>query len=171
MNQLFQISDDASFLGLINTDLYESFIDEDWEFEDIEVRIIRECQKGHLLFWGTSVPNLWTIRICSQASSQKAFQSFKGKIKVSHSKLHLINYESITLAAQFEDEQLPDSDLEALHVTLENGIYNVNIRQLFDPEQDLIEDELLGFEIVLQRSEEHAPTFLNSFNELVWSSY
>lgn len=171
MNELFQISDDASFLGLINTDLYESFIDEDWEFEDIEVRVVRECQKGHLLFWGTSVPNLWTVRICSQASSANAFQSFKGKIKVSNSKLHLINYESITLAAHFEDEQLPNSDLEALYVTLDNGIYDVNIRQLFDPERDVIEDESLGFEIVLQKSTDTASFPLNPFKELVWSNY
>lgn len=171
MNQLFEISDDASFLGLINTDLYESFIDEDWEYEDIEVRVIRECQKGHILFWGTSVPNLWTVRICDQESTQKAFQSFKGKIKVSDSKLHLINYESITLAAQFEDEQLPDPDLEALHVQLENGIYQVTIRQLFDPAQDFIEDESLGFEIVLQKSTDKDTFPLNSFNELVWSNY
>jgi len=171
MNELFQISDDARFLGLINTDLYESFIDEDWEFEDIEVRIIRECQKGHLLFWGTSVPNLWTVRICSRASSTKAFQSFKGRIKVSNSKLHLINYESITLAAEFEDEQLPDSDLEALYVNLANGIYEVTIRQLFDPERDLIEDESLGFEIVLQKSAENTSFPINSFKELVWSNY
>jgi hypothetical protein len=171
MNELFQISDDATFLGLINTDLYESFINEDWEFEDIEVRIIRECQKGHLLFWGTSVPNLWTVRICSQASSQNAFQSFQGKIKVSNSKLHLINYESIVLAAEFEDEQLPDSDLEALHVSLENGIYDVNIRQLFNPEKDLIVDESLGFEIVIQKSTESASFPVNSFDKLVWSNY
>lgn len=171
MNALFQISDDASFLGLINTDLYESFIDEDWEFEDIEVRVIRECQKGHLLFWGTSVPNYWTVRICHQASTQNAFKSFKGKIKVTNSKLHLINYESITLAAQFEDEQLPDSDLETLYVSLENGIYEVTIRQLLDPEQDLIEDESLGFEIVLQKSTEKDSFPLNSFKELVWSNY
>lgn len=171
MNQLFEISDDASFLGLINTDLYESFIDEDWEFEDIEVRVIRECQKGHILFWGTSVPNLWTVRICDQESGQKAFQSFEGKIKVSNSKLHLINYESITLAAQFEDEQLPDSDLEDLHVKLDNGIYEVTIRQLFDPAQDFIEDESLGFEIVLQKSIDKASFPFNPFNELVWSNY
>jgi hypothetical protein len=171
MNELFQISDDASFLGLINTDLYESFIDEDWEFEDIEVRIIRECQKGHLLFWGTSLPNFWTVRVCNQASTQKAFQSFKGKIKVSHSKLHLINYESITLAAQFEDEQLPDSDMETLHVTLDNGIYDVHIRQLFDPEKDLIEVESLGFEIILQKNIADSSFPLNPFKELVWSNY
>jgi hypothetical protein len=171
MNELFQISDDASFLGLINTDLYESFIDEDWEFEDIEVRIIRECQKGHLLFWGTSVPNFWTVRICNQASAQNAFKSFKGKIKVSNSKLHLINYDSITLAAQFEDEKLPDTDLESLHVTLDNGIYNVIVRQLLNPEQDLIEDESLGFEIVLQKSTEQDSFPLNPFKELIWSNY
>jgi hypothetical protein len=171
MNKLFQISDDASFLGLINTDLYESFIDEDWEFEDIEVRIIRECQKGHLLFWGTSVPNLWMVRICNQASSTNAFKSFKGKVKVSNSKLYLINYDAITLAAHFEDEQLPPSDLEALHVTLDNGIYDVDVRQLFDPERDVMADESLGFEIVLQKSLTTASFPLNPFKELVWSNY
>ncbi|WMX15932.1 MULTISPECIES: hypothetical protein [unclassified Aureispira] len=171
MNQLFEISDDASFLGLINTDLYDSFIDEDWEFEDVEMRIIRESQKGHLLFWGTSVPNLWTVRICDQATANHAFKTFRGKIKVSNSKLYLINYESITLAAQFEDETLPDSDLAALHVKLENGIYNVDVRQLFNPNQDLIEDEMLGFEIILQKSTEKPSPLLNSFDELIWSNY
>ncbi|CAA6830319.1 MAG: Unknown protein [uncultured Aureispira sp.] len=171
MNELFQISDDASFLGLINTDLYESFIHEDWEFEDIEVRVIRECQKGHLLFWGTSVPNLWTVRICNQASTQKAFQSFEGKINVTNSKLHLINYESITLAAHFEDEKLPNSDIEALYVPLENGVYTVHVRQLFDPEKEVLEEESLGFEIVLQKSSAPYSFPLNSFEELVWSNY
>ncbi|BDS13746.1 hypothetical protein [Aureispira anguillae] len=169
MNQLFEISDDASFLGLINTDLYASFIGENWEFDQLKQRILTESKKGHLLFWGTEVPNFWTIRICNHPISNQESKSFQAQIKVSNSRLYLINYESITLAAQFEDEQLPESHLEDLYVSLENGIYNVTVRQLFDIEQDLIEEEMLGFEIILQKTTSTTPS--NTFKQLIWSDY
>ncbi|MDC0230670.1 hypothetical protein OAK19_01770 [Aureispira] len=166
----FEISDDASFLGLINTDQYNSFVDENWEFEQVKERIINESNKGHLLFWGTDIPNFWTVRICDQPIAKEAFKSFEGKIKVTNSRLYLINYESLTLAAQFEEEQLPEEHLADLYVKLQNAVYNVTIRQLFDPEKGEIED-ILGFEIVLQKSKTKNSKTLNSFNELIWSEY
>ena len=36
MNIEFEISDDACFLGLINTERYISFVDENWEFDQIK---------------------------------------------------------------------------------------------------------------------------------------
>ncbi|MCH2021813.1 MAG: hypothetical protein MK207_04975 [Saprospiraceae bacterium] len=170
MNLEFEIKDDARFLGLINTDQYNSYIDEHWEFEQLKERIINESNKGHLLFWGTDLPNFWTVRICDQPVAESEFRSFEGKIKVTNSKLHLINYESLTIAAQFEEEALPEEHLAQHHVELQNAVYNVTIRQLFNPEQDEIED-ILGFEIVLTKSKTKNSKSLNSFDELVWSEY
>ena len=45
------------------------------------------------------------------------------------------------------------------------------IKQLFDPEKDFIEDEYLGFEIVLQKNAADSSFPLNSFKELIWSNY
>lgn len=169
MNHTFEILDDAGFLGLVNAQLYRSFIKEDWEFSEVKERIINECKKGHVLFWGTEFPNFWTIRICDQPIAEQDFKSFQAQLHVSDSKLYLINYESITLAAQFEDEQLPNDDLETLYVSLENGIYNITVRQLFDPTQAIMEEEMLGFEIVLQKQTDTSA--INNINALIWSDY
>ncbi len=171
MKKEFEISDDAQFLGLINVDQYQSFIGERWEFDDVKERIISESNKGYLLFWGTDVPNFWTVRICDKAVATNEFKAFEGKIRVTHSKLYLINYESLTVAAQFDDEQLPEEHLADLYVTLENGIYDVTVRQLLDPSKDEIVEESLGFEIILQKSDSTNSPILNNFDSLVWSDY
>jgi hypothetical protein len=171
MNKEFEISDDAGFLGLVNTDKYLSFIGEDWEFEQVKKRIISESNNGHLLFWGTEIPNIWVIRICDKAIAEKEIKSFEGKIKVTNSTLYLINYESITAVAQFDEDQLPEDHLADLHIRLDNGIYDVTIRQLLDPENDIINDDSVTFEIVLQISTEKRKGKLNTFDELIWSEY
>jgi len=171
MKKEFEISDDAGFLGLVNTDKYLSFIDEDWEFEQVKKRIISESNNGHLLFWGTEIPNTWVVRICDKPVAEKEIKSFEGKIKVSNSTLHLINYESITIVAQFEEDQLPEEHLADLHVNLDNGIYDVTIRQLLDPEEDIIDEDSVAFEVVLQKSDAKNNEKLNSFDELIWSEY
>jgi hypothetical protein len=171
MNKEFEISDDACFLGLINTHRYISFVDENWEFDQIKKRIIRESNKGHLLFWGTELPNNWRVRICDKPVADKAYKEFEGKIRVSDSKLHLINYESIVIAAQFEEEKLPEEELADLNVPLDNAVYDVIIRQLFNPDEDEISEDMLGFEIVLQKSVTKGRGKINSFKELIWSEY
>lgn len=168
MNLLFEILDDAAFLGLLNADVYQSYIAEDCEFEQIKAHLIQATQQGHLLLWGTTVPNFWTIRICDQPIASHEHRSFRGNIQVTHNSLYLTNYEALSLAAQFEDEQLPTNPLSALHIELENGIYDITVRQLFDPEQDTIESELLGFEVVVQKS---TSTSLNNSKQLIWSIY
>lgn len=171
MNIEFEISDDACFLGLINTERYISFVDENWEFDQIKKRIIRESNKGHILLWGTELPNSWRIRVCDKPVADKFFKEFEGKIKVSHSKLHLINYESLSFAAQFEEEQLPEEELADLNVKLDNAVYDVKVRQLFNPDEEGISEDMLGFEILLQKSEKKGKGKLNNFKELVWSQY
>lgn len=171
MKKEFEITDDAGFLGLVNTALYQSYINEDWEFDQLKARIISESNKGHLLFWGTDRPNIWMVRICDRPMASSSFKNFEGKIKVTNSKLYLINYESLASVAQFDDEQLPEPDLAHLYIPLENGLYHVTIYQLLNPETDEVDDGSLGFEIVLQKSNEKMSGLVNNFDELVWSQY
>lgn len=169
--QEFEITDDAGFLGLVNANLYRSFIDEDWEFDQLKERIIQESNKGHLLFWGTEVPNTWTVRVCSTPVADKEIKSFEGKINVTKSKLYLLNYETISIAAQFDDKHLSEDDLKDYCIPLENGVYSVTIRQLLDPEEDDIREEALGFELVLQKISNSPADAVNKLGSLVWSDY
>lgn len=171
MDIIFEISDDSGFLGLINTDKYRSFVAENWEFDQVKERIISESNQGHLLFWGTEVPNIWQVRICDRAVAKQEIKSFQGSILVSNTALHLINYESITAAAQFEEDQLPEEHLAHLNITLKNGLYNVTVRQLLDPDKDDIDDDSISFEIVLQKSDLQKHSKINSFKDLIWSDY
>lgn len=164
----FEITADAGFLGLVNPSLYKAFVGEDGDFEQIKQRIIQESNKGHLLFWGTEVPNTWTVRVCTEPIAAQEVRSIEGKIKVSHSNLYLLNYEALSEAAQFHDEDLANSDYL---ISLENGVYDVLIRQLLNPEKDTITEEALGFELVLQKSTSPASEILNQFSSLIWSKY
>lgn len=171
MNQVFEITDDTGYMGIFNAQKYQSFVDEDWEFDQLKERLLAESNKGHILFWGTDIPGIWQVRVCDAPVAQQEFKSFSGYICVTDAILHLINYESLTLAAQFDDEQLPEEHLADLCVPLDNGIYQVTVRQLFDPEHDAIEDGALGFEIVLQAATISNAKKINQFTSLPWSLY
>lgn len=169
MNKLFKISDDSGFMGLVNVDKYRPFIKEDWNFSDLRERIIQEMNLCNLLFWSTGQEGLWNVRITNQKTDDKPFRTTQGLIKVTSEKLFLTNYEDLSMAAQYEDEKLPQKHNSDLGLLLENGNYNVTISQLFDPENLIHDADQLHFEIFLDKGtgEKNQP---NSFSEILWSN-
>lgn len=53
------ISDDSGFLGLINPAPYASFVDEDWDLEQLFQHFRNEMKKQNLLLWGTGRECEW----------------------------------------------------------------------------------------------------------------
>lgn len=170
MHKRFEIPDDSGFLGIVNAGAYEAFVAEDWEFSQIEERIISEGKLGHLLFWATGSENMWPVTVTDEPISKNEFRSFKGRIRVTSGVLHLVNFEALTMAAQFENETLPPSHLESENVALENGVYEATVRQLDDPGTLSDESDPPGFEIVLRRIEDAGDAPLNSFESIIWHS-
>jgi hypothetical protein len=63
----------------------------------------------------------------------------------------LTNYEDLTMAAQYNDEKIPAQYNADSYIDLDNGRYEFQIRQLFDPEDYSYEPEgHVNFEIVVQ---------------------
>jgi hypothetical protein len=168
MNKIFKISDDSGFMGLVNVDKYDSFVNKNWEFNDLRQRFIQEMNRSNLLFWSTGQEGLWNVKITSDKAEHSPFRTIKGQIKVTDEKLFLINYEDLSMAAQFEDVKLPQKHNADLGLKIENGNYNIAVNQLFNPDSFRLDDsDGLHFEIVIEKvSGLHIST--NRFDGIPW---
>ena len=131
---MFTISDDSGFLALIEPRNYTSFVDEDWELEQLFKHFKNQMGKGNMLIWATGECNTWNVEVNRFFTDTKGFREAFGSIKVESESVYLINYESLTMAAQFSDIHLPESHMNDLFIELENGCYNVRIVQFYNPD-------------------------------------
>lgn len=171
MEQLLELTDDARFMGLVDADAYSAYLHPDVEFEELQEHLLAQCSLGHLLFWGTSLPNHWNVRISDHPSQQQAERSTEGIIEVTGNGLYLVSYQDLLDAAQYNDA-LDASNRGNWHIPLEPSFYQVQIRQLFNPERDAVHEEYLGFEIVLSPLSCPPSQPLNAqWRPLPWSAY
>jgi hypothetical protein len=146
---ILTITDDSGFLAIVNAHKYESFINEQWELVQLFRRFIDEMNNDHLIIWATGLENKWIVNFTDQSRNQKAFREFSKTIEVTNGQLILTNYEDLTIAAQFPDEKLPLKQNVNLYILLDNGKYQVIVRQLFSP-ADYEHKEVVHFEIVIE---------------------
>ena len=147
---VFTITDDSGFLGIVNTDKYNSFVSEDWQLTQLFSRFIEEMNSDNLILWSTGAANAWTVEFVNEASDTTSFREFYKTLEVTNGKIFLTNYEDLTMAAQYDDEKLPAKHNSELSVNLHNGRHVFQVRQLFDPEDFNYEpQEKVNFEIVV----------------------
>lgn len=165
MNKSLKISDDSGFIGLCNSDLYQSFVNEDWELNELIERFRDEMNSGHAAIWSTGTEKVITVELRDYKSQRKSHRDVQSNLRVTNGRLWLTNYEDLSMAAQFEDEKIPSNHHSDLEFPIKNGAYQVLIRQLFDPNKH--DWEILAkpiFEIVLRKIEQFEP---NYFNEII----
>lgn len=160
-----KISDDSGFLAIVNSDTYKSFVDEDWQLNQLMKHFVDEMNNKNIIFWATGNQSNWTVSLVDKSESKKAFREFTSTINVTDGKLYLTNYDDLTMSAQFEDTKIPAEHNSDLIIKLENGLYNLTIRQLFDPEDYNYEaDAKVNFEIVMQKTEKET----NKIDKVYW---
>lgn len=145
------ISDSSGFLAIINAEKYNSFVDLDWELPQVFDRFVEEMNNNNLIIWATGFENDWTVNFVTGPSNERSFREFSKTIRVTNEKLHLTNYEDLTVAAQFSDETLPLKHNADLAVALDNGDYEFTIRQLFDPnDSEYVANGQINFEVLVK---------------------
>jgi hypothetical protein len=152
ISKTLAITDDSGFLAIVNADNYKSFVDHDWEYGQLIKHFVDQMNNNSLIIWATCLEGERTIHFTDKQSNEKSFRQFSKFINVTSGQLWLINYEDLTVAAQFEDEKIPLNHNKNLFIQLDNGIYNVTIKQFFDPNHD----GQLGnthFEAVLEKAD------------------
>ncbi|MDR3696022.1 hypothetical protein [Mucilaginibacter sp.] len=163
------IIDDDGFIAIVNSDNYQSFVDHDWQFDQLMAHFVDQMNAGNIVIWQTSNDGggIWVVAIRNQPSNTLAFRQFEHFINVTNGELFLTNYSDLTMAAQFSDASVPSRHNADLNIAMENGVYKVTVRQLFDPDNvlqysDTETDENISFEIIIAPSRELVRQQVNS---------
>jgi len=134
---MVNLTDDSGFIALIEPEKYTSFVDEYWDTQQLFQHFQNQMEKGCILIWGTGGESIWNIEINFGFTNISGYRETIGSIKVESNSLCLINYESLTMAAQFADVKLPEEHMKDLLIELANGIYNIRIIQFYNPEEEI----------------------------------
>jgi hypothetical protein len=150
---------DASHLALVDANRYASFVGDWGEDNRLYRHLVGQARQRHALAWGTGLETDWRVEIRKGITGRKGFREFEGTIRNTGDALHLVNYDSLTMAAQFEDHLLPDRETANYKVPLPPGLYRFRVVQLVDPTTRFRETlgEAPAFLLEYETCEEGAP--------------
>jgi hypothetical protein len=138
---MLEVTDDSGFLALVVPATYESFVAKKWTLDQIMAHFKGQMVRRSLLIWGTGLEGFWKVVVVMKETNVKGYREVRGPLQVVGGSLLLTNYESLTMAAQYSDVTLPEKHQVNLLVSIPDGEYTCRIIQMFDPEQDEIEEE------------------------------
>lgn len=131
------VGGDASLLTLANLELYPSFIGRDWsENFKLQKHLLDESDKMSIVLWGTGFECDWKVAFREGITDQKGVRSSEQYINNSTGDLYLLNFDSLTMAAQFEDHSLPDEETSEYKIELPKGLLKIRIIQMINPTKD-----------------------------------
>ncbi|WP_369683858.1 hypothetical protein [Salipaludibacillus sp. LMS25] len=128
---------DTNFIGLVNAERYTSFVNEDWDLAGLLMHFSNEMKEGNILVCQMTeegIEHSWNvdIKIGTEEITQHYFRKAVGFINVTDNKLFLVDYDCLTMAAQFEGELVPDKNCSNYRIDIENGVYKVEIIQFYN---------------------------------------
>ena len=126
----FIVSDDSGLMGLVDPDAYSGFVDRGWTLGGLFHRFQREMTNRHMLIWGTGGEGTWRVQVTLGQAPVAHARMAVGGIHVSHGKLCLVSYESLTMAAQFEDVSLPEPHEADCLFDVPAGAYRCSITRV-----------------------------------------
>ncbi|TFF35421.1 hypothetical protein [Mucilaginibacter psychrotolerans] len=166
------IIDDEGFIAIVNNDSYQSFVDEDWQFDQLTAHFVSQMNAGNIAIWQTCNDGggNWLLSFQEHPSATTAFRQFEQNVNVTSGALFLTNYSDLTLAAQFLDERIPARHHADLKIELENGWYKLTVRQMFDPDdyEQEFDEEHISFEVIIMPS---AQPLLSPVKNVYWRDH
>ena len=126
-----KIMDNDGFLALVNPKKYVSFYKEDWELKGLFDHFISQVNNASMVIWKSEGDD-YVVDFNTEDSGKSAFRKFKSQIEVTDGKLYLTEYASLTMAASYSDSSIPSRHQSQLFIDLQNGMYDLVIKQLFE---------------------------------------
>jgi hypothetical protein len=135
-SDMYEITDDSGFMALVDPAAYRSFVDSKWTLNQLFRHFKEEMKYGRLLIWGTGREDVWRVEVRFGRSPETGLREFSTKVRASTGQLLLTNYESLTMAAQFENVLLPENHQRGLIIPVPPGVYHCRVVQRLAPEID-----------------------------------
>lgn len=130
---MLELTDDSGFLAVVVPASYPSFVARDCALDELFDHLRQEMQRRSLLVWATGLEGCWKVDVRVGESYIDGLREVSGPLRVVGGVVLVTNYESLTMAAQFEDVRLPEPHEVQQLVRLEDGDYSCRIVQRFDP--------------------------------------
>ena len=131
-----QIVDDSGLLSLVDCSAYESYLSEDWDYEGTLSLFVKQMAKKSILVWDCrDGGGSYTIKVRNKITAESGFKETIGSIKATENSLHLVSYDSLTMAAQYSDEKLPSKHEQEFIIPVSEGIYKIRLVQMHNPEK------------------------------------
>ncbi len=132
---------DTNFIGVANANQYKSFVDNDWELDVLLRHFGDEMRLGHILVFQMTeegIEHSWnvTVKVGTEERVGECFRRAAGYIRVTNNRLYLVDYDCLTMAAQFENEKVPDQNCSQYKIEIENGFYKVEVIQYYNVDDD-----------------------------------
>lgn len=92
---------------------FKSLEDEDWELDSLLQHFGDEMRQGNILVFQMTekgIQHSWRVdvRVGIEETTHKCFRKAVGYIEVMDNQLYSVDYDCLTMAAQFEKEKVPD---------------------------------------------------------------
>ena len=141
---IIHVMGDGTVLSLIDCENYASYIG-DWDEPGrLRAHLLAEARQQHIVAWGSGFEADWRVEVRHGITEQEGYRDFLAVIECSSGVLHLANYDSLTMAAQFDDYEMPDEETADYAIEVPKGLYKVRVVQLLTPDErswDAHEDE------------------------------
>jgi hypothetical protein len=129
-----EVGDDAAYLAIIDLGSYAKDLP-DWDYTTLTKKLAADMSAGRVFAWGCCDGPV-QVRLSRSAPSKalvKERHAFLTSTLVVTGPLCLVGYTSLTMCAQFEDEEFPyDGDLL---FSLPPGRYSVTVSRRFAHEE------------------------------------
>jgi hypothetical protein len=132
--RVYEVTDDSGFLAVIDPASYRSFVHAHWTLDQVVMRFKEEMSGEHMLIWGTGREDTWRVEVAFRRSSVGGFREFTAPLSASGDQLLLTNFESLTMAAEFEDIKLPEAYQNDLLIPVQPARYLCRVVQWLNPE-------------------------------------
>jgi len=156
-----EVTDDSGFLAVIDPDAYQGFVASDWDLDALQLRFREQMAARRLLIWGTGQEGSWTVRVQLGPDTSQGFREVSGSIVSTKGRLLLTNYESLTMAAQYDDVRLPERHQADLVITVPPGAYRCRVVQHTEHDHGGQEGAPPDFTISLENTADLLPPWDN----------
>lgn len=131
---MYSVCDDSGIMALVDPDAYESFVGEDWEYDDLLNHILQQMRLKRILIWGTGLEETWRVDVGFEVSSLVGINVITGVIDNVDGHFSLVSWNSLVAAASDQNITLPTRNDYSNTFKVPSGMYECRIIQMYDPE-------------------------------------